>query len=81
MIRSYDEACDYLERVGRGTVRIKDGRTFAGPLMDVESKWDDPEGVGNLSIRTSERGGVMISASEFECLLEEGEVLEEGEEG
>ena len=73
MIRDYEEACDYLERVGRGTVRTKDGRTYSGSLMDVVSRWDDPRGVGCVGIKTCEAGGYDIYADEFECLIEEGE--------
>lgn len=73
IVTDYREACRVLDKVGRGTVRAKDGRTHSGPLVDIESKWDDPRGVGCIAIKTCETGGYDIYADEFECLLEGGE--------
>ena len=52
MIRDYDEACDHLDEVGHGTVKAKDGRTYSGSLMNIELRWDDPHGMGCISIAT-----------------------------
>ena len=73
MIRDYDEACDYLERVGHGTVKAKGGRVVSGSLANIESKWDDPDGIGAVYIKTGPDYGEIVFANEFECLLEEGE--------
>lgn len=73
MITDYIEACRVLLERGHGTVRTKDGCTYSGPLIDIESEWDDPRGVGCIAIKTCEAGGYDIYADEFECLLEEGE--------
>ena len=73
MITDYHEACRYLDRVGHGTIKTKDGRVVKGTLTNIESEWDDPDGIGAVYIKTGPDYGEIVFANEFECLLEEGE--------
>ncbi len=73
MVTDYHEACRVLDKTGHGTVKAKDGRTYSGPLVNIESRWDDPRGVGCISIATEPGAMGCVWADEFECLLEDGE--------
>ena len=55
------------------TIKAKGGRIVSGSLTNIESKWDDPDGIGAVYIKTGPDYGEIVFADEFECLLEEGE--------
>lgn len=73
VITDYYEACNSLHRTGRGTVKTKDGRVYSGPLITTASKWDDPDEIGYIALQTCPGGGSIIYATEFQCLLEDGD--------
>lgn len=75
MITDYREACRRLNKVGHGTVRAKDGRTYSGPLVNIKSRWDDPRGMGCISIAIELGAMGCVWADEFERLLEEDDEI------
>ena len=69
--RDYDEAVKILNSKGNGSILTKGGDVIKGSLYDIQSRLDDPEGIGYISIDEGVPGLVSdVYADEFEALLE-----------
>lgn len=73
MTEEFRRACMAIYESGRGAVRTKSGAVVSGTFFDCESEWDDPIGDGFISLKGPDGIVRDVYASEFDCLLEDGE--------
>ncbi len=68
----YLEACERLDKTGKGSVKVKGGAVVTGSLLDWCSVTDDPEGRGYITLMTSNGDAVDVYSDEFLELTDDG---------
>ena len=66
----YREAVRTLNAHGNGTVALKNGSEVSGALWDIQSKTNDPDGVGFMTFMQSNGKAVDVYQNEFAGLVE-----------
>lgn len=55
-IYDYEEASNIALHEPKGTFGTKDGKILKGPIIDIQDQWNDPNGIGYISILTDPVG-------------------------
>ena len=71
--RDYSEAVRQINTAGHGSVKLTDGRIISGTVLDIQSKINDPDGIGYFTLgEIGSETAFDVYANEFAELLEIG---------